>query len=215
MKLTGKQKMEQEERMPDWEVAMKVLIPNGNKAGRPRRMSIHTIAAVCGRQDIIALADEMSQAKYPTDSTVTDAYGKKLAGTYKVAGYRCPDVNCLIFYLMEHVGRPTMIHSAYFNKDGICSVWEEVFDFCTREAPYPEIKGFKRFPEGSWSGGRYGVGTFIPPKYGMEFPFEPEDYPYARAVIKALKEAGYEPGITIPDHDPEVPIKGCTMGCPC
>lgn len=152
---------------PDWEVALSVVCP---KKKRPRRTSLHTLATILGRTDIVALAKEM------------EASGK-------VVGYRCPDVKCLIFYLKSMIDRPGMIDTRDSN------VWKTVEPFLV-EQPWPAVKGFKRFANGgTWSGGGYGQGKFTADSSGMPVPYEEEDWDLARDIIKALKAAGFTPGI--------------------
>lgn len=170
-------------KLPDWEIVLKVMNPV-NK--RPRRMSMHTLAACCGREDIQALIKEVRESK-------------------KVVGYKCPDVGgACIFYLIELRKHPGMIDSA--RGDG---VWDDLDKFL-KVKPYPQVKGFKRFAKNTWSGGEYGKGTMIAAEYGMPNPFDPEDYAYAQLIINALKENGYTPGITLPEN---LPVANCTSGC--
>lgn len=168
------------DRKPAWQVYMETICP---KIKRPRRSSLHTICYVCGYDDPISVAEEMRKSG-------------------KVYGYRCPDVSCLIFYHESQLGRPTMIDT----RDP--SVWKKVEPFL-KERPYPQYKGFKRFAQATWTGGAYGKGKQIPANSGMSVPYEPDDYPYARAVIKALREAGYTPGISEEDLVTHSPCWDC------
>lgn len=159
-------KVEDDGKKADWEVVLSVVCP---KIKRPRRTSLHTLATVCGRTDIMALAKEMKKSK-------------------KVVGYRCPDVSCLIFYRKDMATLPGMIDT----RDS--SVFSQV-EAHVKEHPYPSVRGFKRFAGSTWTGGKYGVGKCIKNSSALPYPYEPDDYPYAREVIKALKDAGFEPGI--------------------
>lgn len=161
-----------EEKLTDWEVVLNCINP---KSTRPRRMSLHTLASVTGRTDIMELA-------------------KELEASGKVVGYRCPDVQALIFYLKDLCKLPGMIDTRN------AGVWKMVPDFI-KEHPFPKVKGFKRFAGAQWTGGTYGKGEYIRNSPAMEFPFEPEDFPYARVVVKALEDAGYTPGIEVPDDE--------------
>lgn len=160
------------ENMPAWEVVLNVMCP---KIGRPRRTSLHTLATVIGHPDPLKL-------------------GKELEKSGKVVGYVCPDVKTPIFYLKSLATHPGMIDT----RDS--GIWGKLSAFFEKH-PYPATQGFKRFSEGKWSGGSYGKGTFIPAVSDMTYPYEAGDYEYARRVIKALKDAGYTPGI----EDPEKP----------
>ncbi len=172
---------------PDWEIVMETINPQVyNGANRPRRCSLHTIALFCGRKDIIGLAKEMEASK-------------------KVAGYRCPDVRCLIFYLDRLSKMKGMIDTRDAN------VWKQV-ESHVKENPYPTIKGFKRFGATDiWTGGSYGKGKQIKGTSGMNVPSEPEDYDYARLVIKRLKDAGYTPGIEDPANIPSDEVLATTL----
>lgn len=163
---------------PDWEVALSVVCP---KIKRPRRTSLHTLATVLGRKDILGLA-------------------KELEDSGKVVGYRCPDVRCLIFYLKNMTDRPGMIDTRDAN------VWGKVKAFC-EENPLATVKGFKRFAQGTWSGGSYGVGTYIEAKSAMNTPYEEADFPYAQKIIEELKANGYTPGIDFVKEDGKLVCK--------
>jgi hypothetical protein len=160
--------MKKTDRKPDWEVALSVVCP---KIKRPRRTSLHTLATILGRKAILALA-------------------KELQASDKVVGYRCPDVQCLIFYLKDMTKCPGMIDT----RDA--KVWEKVEPFC-KENPLTKVKGFKRFAQGTWSGGSYGVGTYEKGSSAMSVPYEPDDFEYALKVCEALEDAGYTPGIEV------------------
>jgi hypothetical protein len=136
---------------------------------RPRRTSIHTIAAVCGYKNITKLAAEMKKSG-------------------KVLGYKCPDVSAYIFYLKSLKNHPGMINTPS------ARVWDNLPAFFAKH-PFPAVKGFKRFASGSWSGGSYGVGKYVAGSSDMAVPYEPADYAYANVVIAALKKAGFTPGI--------------------
>lgn len=146
---------EVENKMPAWEVMMRVINP---KSTRPRRTSLHTIATMIGHNDILALAKEIQDSG-------------------KVVGYRCPDVSALIFYLIDLCKLPGMIDTRRGD------VWGMVPAFL-KEQPFPKIKGFKRFANGN---------------SGMTFPYEKEDFPLAIEIIKALRAAGYTPGLSEED----------------
>ena len=153
--------------MPAWEVVLNVKCP---KIHRPRRTSFQTLATVIGYQgNLMDLAEEMRKSN-------------------KVVSYICPDVHCPITYLKSMVNNPGMIDT----RDP--HIWRKLkaqFD----QHPYPKVKGFKRFAQGTWSGGSYGKGKFMPANSAMEVPYEEGDYDYAREVIKALKSVGHAPGI--------------------
>ena len=168
-------------KIPAWEVMLSVVNP---KNKRPRRTSLHTIATVIGAKDPLKLAKEMKASK-------------------KVCGYVCPDVQTPIFYLESMVDHPGMIDDRdphvwgkWLYPDAGATSLSDFF----KKNPYPKVKGFKRFADGGhWTGGAYGRGKYVPESSAMEVPYEKEDYDYARAVIKALKKAGYKPGITEKD----------------
>lgn len=174
------EKPQKKDRLSDWETMMSVVCP---VIKRPRRTSPHTIAAVTGRTDIHALVKEMEKS------------GKCFI-------YRCPDVKCYITYLDKMRGAPGMIHTP--NPNG----WKE-FPAFEKDNPYPIVKGFKRFASGTWSGGAHGKGKFQPSSSAMNVPYEKADFPYAREVIKALKKAGYTPGITEDDLYERPPCPDC------
>ena len=170
-----------EEKKPAWMVVLEQVCP---KIGRPRRMSLHTLAHCIGQdttEGVLALAQELqeSEAKYGADN--------------KVWGYRCPDVQALIFYLQKQRTRPGMIHTPN------AGVWDMVKPF-VQENPPERVKGFLRFkPGGYWTGAKPGQGEFIKtPGRGTDVAFEKEDYPYAREIHKALVSAGYTPGFEVP-----------------
>jgi len=106
----------------DWQLVMETMCP---KIHRPRRTSLHTLAAVTGR-DPKVIAKEMK------DSDL-------------VVGYRCPDVRTLIFYLKSLAKHPGMIDT----RDP--QVWTKINDIL-KEYPYPQVKGFQRFAGGGSSG---------------------------------------------------------------
>jgi hypothetical protein len=84
-----------------------------------------------------------------------------------VVGYLCPDVGYVpIFYLVELRGLMTD------TPDGKNPFTEARKSL--KQYPYPQVKGFKR--------------ESMDEKYGMNVPFEPSDYPYAKAIKKALAE---------------------------
>jgi hypothetical protein len=153
-------------KLPDWEVMLSVLSPTIN---RPRRTSLHTLAAVLGRKDPQKLADEMRKSG-------------------KVVGYVCPDIQSPIFYLKSLRKHSGMIDTASAN------IWKEVPTYLEKH-PFPKVKGFKRFAGGKWSKGSYGYGTYIANSSAMSVPFEKSDYAYANAVIDTLMAAGYTPAI--------------------
>jgi hypothetical protein len=163
-------------KMPAWEVVLRVINPEGKNAGRPRRTSMHTLAYVTGcktQDEALALAKEMKDSK-------------------KVVGYHCPDVQTPIFYLDALRKLPGMIDT----RDP--KVWDTLSDFFKLN-PFPQVKGFKRFAQGTWSGGEYGKGTYTPGEYAMGVAYEPADYPYAKLIIDQLKANGYTPGLTEED----------------
>lgn len=109
----------------DWQVLLTVINPGTSKddygAGRPRRLSLHTIAAVCGR-DAAVILEEM-----------------RTSG--EVVGYVCPDVRTPIFYLKANSKLPNMIDT---RNDG---VWEAAKEKLISHPP-EKVKGFKRFGTG-------------------------------------------------------------------
>lgn len=104
----------------DWEVVMSVCNPNksdGFGGGRPRRMSIHTIAAMCKRDPHVVLMEMRESGD--------------------VVGYSCPDVQCTIFYLKSMAKLPKMIDT---RSDGC---WDTALADL-KAHPYPATKGFFR-----------------------------------------------------------------------
>lgn len=143
---------------PDWECVLETYDPNcfsygasKETGGRPRRCSLHTIAAVVGRDPTIV-------AKEMEDSGL-------------VVGYRCPDVQTLIFYLKRLANKPGMIDTRN------AGVWKLVPEYLEKY-PFPKIKGFRRFGGGS---------------PGMEHVFLPEDMDYAMAIRTNLVKNGHTP----------------------
>lgn len=102
---------------------------------------------------------------------------KEMNESGKVWAYKCPDVRCYITYLDSMRGCPGMIHTPQKN-------WFDSFPAFLKEQPFPKIKGFKRFANGN---------------SGMTFPYEKEDFPLALEIIKALRAAGYTPGLSEED----------------
>lgn len=133
--------------------------------GRPRFFSLHTLATLMGRKDL-----------------------KKLAALLKksgdVVGCYCPIVRTPVFYLRKYGATWTYTPS----------IWNYV-DAAIKEHPFPEIKGFKANGSGHWTGGQWGIGTYVPPTTAMAEPFIEADYSYANKIISALKKAGYKPAI--------------------
>lgn len=162
-------------KQPDWYRMMSVTMPSGPSKGRPRRLSIHTITAVCGR-DGEKILREMEDSK-------------------EVVGYVCPDVHTPIFYLLGNINLPGMIDSR--SKDCFDKAREWLKRF-----PTSKVKGFKRFPmykkdkngnlakdtdhvhrvpktDSSWG---------CPDEcYTMEVPFERADEEYEKLVREAVK----------------------------
>lgn len=104
--------------MSDWETMMRVICPSAY-GKRPRRLSIHTIAAVCGR-DAHTILKEMKESN-------------------KVVGYKCPDVGgAVIFYLKDLAKLPGMIDT----RTDAC--WEQAEAALKKWDP-KKVKGFKRF----------------------------------------------------------------------
>jgi hypothetical protein len=166
----------------DWEVMLSLVCPHKK---RPRRTSLHTLTLMLGRKDPLALAKEM------------EASGK-------VVGYVCPDVSTPIFYLKSMTQHPGMIDT----RDA--GIWGKLSAFFEKN-PYPKVKGFKRFQNGTWSGGEYGKGQFTPARTAMDVPYEKEDYDLARLIIKTLKEAGFTPGIEDPANIPKDEVLATTL----
>lgn len=141
----------------DWEVLFRVIDPNTFPVWgvyRPRRMSIHTASAILGR-DAITLLKEM------------EASGE-------VAGYRCPDVSCVIFYLDEL--KKIMVDT---RTDGC---WEQARAQVKTDPP-ALVKGFGRFKVYNLK----GAGT----RSAMPHPFMgKEDLPYIENIKAVFKEHG-------------------------
>jgi hypothetical protein len=154
--------------MPAWEVVMRTIIPPGClNAGRPRRTSLHTLASAIGVTDLLGILN----------------LAKELKESKKVVGYRCPDVQCLIFYLDELSKLPGMIDSR--NPD----VWKLVDAHVTTEAPFPQVRGFRRFT--NYYDSKTNKNVTEP--NGMEYMYESNDYAYAMKVRENLLEAGFNP----------------------
>jgi hypothetical protein len=98
------------ERLTAWEVMMSIKHP---LLVRPRFFSIHTIATVIDRKDIIELADELKNSG-------------------KVAICHCPVVVAPVLYLMQYA-------STYGN---YISTWDKVKPHIAAN-PFPKIKGFQ------------------------------------------------------------------------
>lgn len=173
-----KAKKAKAKKMPAWEVYLNVMNP---KINRPRRSSLHTLAYVCGYKNPLKLAKEMKDSG-------------------KVVGYVCPDVQTPIFYLKKLASHPGMIDT---RDEFVWGKWpyEEAgaksLSGFVKKNPFPKIKGFRRFADNPyWTGGAWGKGEYVRAgSFGMKDPYEPEDHEYGRAVIKALKKAGYKPRI--------------------
>lgn len=157
--------IEARKHLPPWEIMLNVMCP---KIKRPRRTSLHTLATVLGHPDPLALAKELEKSG-------------------KVVGYVCPDVRTPIFYLKSLSTHPGMIdtrNASIWGKWSYpsqgCSSLKEFFE----KNPYPKIKGFKRFANGTSA---------------MEVPYEKDDYEYVRLLVRTLKEAGITPGIEEPN----------------
>lgn len=178
-KKTIKKTTKKAAKTPAWEIALSVISPTIN---RPRRTSLHTLAAVIGHKNPLKLAKEMQKSG-------------------KVAGYICPDVGTPIFYLDKFSTHPGMIDDRDPKVWGKWTKWDKqdygagsLTEFF-KIHPYPKVKGFKRFANEK----KIGVDKWGYPIYkaesAMTIPYEPSDYTYANEVIKALKTAGYKPGI--------------------
>lgn len=170
-------------KMPSWEIVLRVINP---KSSRPRRMSLHTLAYVLGKKT----------------SEEAQELANELEKSGKVVGYRCPDVQTLIFYLKDYAKNGIKVtdpNGLTVTLNGmidtrIDGVWKMVPEYL-KKYPFPKIKGFKRFAKGHWSGGEMYKGTYVEGFSGMEEPFEKEDHSYAGAIIKALKANGFTPGL--------------------
>lgn len=142
----------------DWEVLFKIIDPATFKTWgyhRPRRMSIHTAAAITGR-DATTLLKEMEESG-------------------KVAGYRCPDVSCVIFYLDELAAIMVDTRTAGCWKQALAQIESD---------PPGLVKGFARFKGVGVKGAKTGSA--------MPHPFMgKEDLPYIENIKKGLKEHGY------------------------
>ncbi len=106
----------------DWEVVLSVINPTTDKTsygyGRPRRLSLHTIAEMVGR-DAATVLVEMKESG-------------------KVVGYVCPDVRTPIFYLKDSAKLPNMIDTR--NEAVWTAAAQKIVDF-----PPATVKGFRRF----------------------------------------------------------------------
>lgn len=152
----------QTEKLPDWEVMMSVL----NIDGRPRRTSLHTLASMLGRTDLLKLAEEMQASG-------------------KVVGFYCGTVQCPVFFLRSMRDRPGMSQVIDNNiwgdwpypQGGVSSLKTFI------EANPSNIKGFKRY---AWRGNS---------RWLLKAPYESDDLTYAKKIRSALVEAGYNPGV--------------------
>lgn len=152
--------------IPSWKIAMQVFHPN---LGRPRSLSLHTIATITGRSDLLQLAKEMRKS---CEVNVTF----------------CGTVRAPVFYLRRYSGPQGHGHGDI--------IWWDKLDEFLKQYPYPAIKGFCAAEEdGSWTGRRYGVGTYMPPKTEMSEPFIKDDYIYANKIVDALRKWKRQPGI--------------------
>ena len=112
--------------MFDWEVAMSHVFNHkqgyGNR-NRPRRMSVHTIASVVGRDPLVVL--------------------KEMEESDLCLGYPCPDVRgAPIFYLKELRG--IMTDTPTQNAFKLAKDWLIKY-------PIDKIKGFKRHGGGNFT----------------------------------------------------------------
>lgn len=165
-----------ENKMPAWEVILRVINPDERSGKRPRRTSLHTLASHMG----LTTHDEIK------------ALAKEMQTSGKVLGYRCPDVRTLIFYPLDYAkngvevtdpnGVTAKLSGMIDTRD--TGVWGRV-DAILTEYPYPANRGFKRFSGGGSS--------------GMSFSYEQQDYPLAKARQAALIKNGYEDHLTIPE----------------
>lgn len=94
---------------------------------------------------------------------------KELRESGKVSACYCPYVKAPVVYLNKYA--LTYGFGAH--------IWSMMNDFIA-QYPYPQYKGFRR---NDW----YGDPN------AMDKPFIKEDKEYATLIVKALKEAGYEP----------------------
>lgn len=170
----------------DWQAVLRVKNPGGEEGwskGRPRRLSIHTIATVVGR-DALEVLEEMKASEL-------------------VEGYICPDVNTPIFFLKEMSGAPGMITGGTDK----AKVWERAKEWLEKY-PLSKVKGFKRDPVDGYcyaavDGNYYPLSKFggktglkidysKPMKtneeaFLMDVPFEKDDAEYEAAVKAALE----------------------------
>lgn len=162
---------------PDWMRMMKVVQTEGPNAGRPRRLGIHAITAICGR-DPLTILSEMEKSG-------------------KVNGYVCPDVRTPIYYLQEMSQCPGMVLGG--SRQNECfkagKEWIERY-------PVAKVKGFKRFPMYRFNektkmfepdpnhkckGEKKPMTWGCPDEcYPMSVPFGPEDAAYEALVRKAV-----------------------------
>ena len=159
----------------DWELVMETndrrCFSYGASAesnGRPRRCSLHMLAAVTGREPEV-IAKEMQESGL-------------------VAGYVCPDVKTPIFYLDRCSKLPGMIDTR------TDTVWADIPKFL-KQYPFSKYKGFKRFSSGNWADWKKPfecewVGE-IP---AAEKPFFAGDETYIKDIRYNLEKAGYTPG---------------------
>lgn len=106
---------------------------------------------------------------------------KEMKDSCEVNGSFCHTVKSPVFYLNSI--------SNYHESD----IWKRMKE-SLETFPYPATKGF-RASEGEWTGGAYGRGTYVVGTHAMPTPFVKEDHRYANAIISAMKNAGYTPGI--------------------
>lgn len=142
-----------------------VLNVHNNRLRRPRFFSLHTLATLTRRRNLKKLAKEMLDSG-------------------RVATCYCPYAGTIVFY-------PISLAKIYGNREHtLDEIIAELSKF-----PFPEIRGFDAEAKSSWSGGSYGLGTFIPAQKGISEPFNKTDYAYANEIIDKLRAAKYIPGI--------------------
>lgn len=148
--------------IPDWKVVMSINHPS---LQRPRFLSLHTIAALTGRNDLPKLIEEMRES-------------------CEVCITFCSTVKAPVFHLRS---------MDFHGNNNEPKQWNQLDNFL-KKYPYPKYKGFKAC-EPIWSSGVYGMGRYTTPDTAMEEPFVRYDYPYAKKMIAALEKHQYEPGL--------------------
>jgi hypothetical protein len=164
---------------PLWLLALSFISKKGltnhvyNTAKRPRRMSIHGLAAMTGLDPLVIL-DEIEKAG-PFTKSKHYAAGPGPGGTWgRVAGYWCPDVDCTVMYLTEYGVDGTNIMVDTRRPDFIETAKGDL-----KKYPFPKVQGFNGFGE---------AGTYASPT-----PFKPSDKAHAEELRDFLIANGATP----------------------